>query len=232
VPTPLRSQFKLPPESGPRTLIEAARRHQHQRRKFTTSLIVMLAAGGLVVGLLRGGDGHSTHQSTAPNAIAVPLMPTSQTPTFPLSSAQRADAVLASNAERAEAVLAAKAAASISTATSLGLHVAPATNLQDGEVVQVTISGFPPGEAYLSECAATTDVSALGCGAQLAAQPFVVIENGAGSGTFAVTHQAASTPLSPEPSTTCTNQCVLIATSGAPASGARHIQTVNLAFGP
>lgn len=121
---------------------------------------------------------------------------------------------------------------STSTGSGLVLHVAPATNLHDGEVVQVSVSGFPPGKAYLSECAAATDVNALGCGAQLSAQPFVVIENGAGTGSFTVTHQAASTPLYPQPSTTCTNQCVLVATSGAPASGARHIQTVTLAFGP
>lgn len=96
----------------------------------------------------------------------------------------------------------------------------------------MNVSGFPPGKAFLSQCAAATDVNALGCGAQLAAQPFVVIENGAGTGSFTVTNRAASTPLSPQPSVPCTNQCVLVATSGVPASGARHIQTVKLAFGP
>ena len=121
---------------------------------------------------------------------------------------------------------------STSPTSGLVLHIAPATNLKDGEVVQVNVSGFPPGKVFLSECGAAADVNALGCGAQLAAQPFVVIENGAGTGSFTVTHQAASTPLSPQPSTTCTNQCVLVATSGVPASGTRHIQTVTLAFGP
>ena len=125
-----------------------------------------------------------------------------------------------------------KAPPSTSTATTLVLHAAPATNLKDGEVVQVNVSGFPPGKVFLSECGAAADANALGCGAQLAAQPFVVIENGAGTASFTVTHQAASTPLSPQPSTTCTNQCVLVATSGVPPSGARHIQTVTLAFGP
>lgn len=123
------------------------------------------------------------------------------------------------------------AAASASTSRGLDVHVAPDTNLHDGEVVHVTVSGFS-GKAFLSECAMATDVNALGCGAQLAAQPFIVMENGAGTGSFTVTHQAASTPLSPQPSTTCTNQCVLVATSGVPASGTRHIQTVTLAFGP
>jgi hypothetical protein len=122
-------------------------------------------------------------------------------------------------------------ATSAATVSGLVLHVAPATNLHDGEVVQVSISGFPPGKAFLSECAAARNVNALGCGAQLAAQPSVVIENGAGTGSFTVTHQAATTPLSPQPSTTCTNQCVLVATSGVPASGVRHIQNVNLIFG-
>ena len=95
----------------------------------------------------------------------------------------------------------------------------------------MSVSGFPPGKALLSECASPADVSAEGCGAQLAAQPFVEIENGGGTASFTVANQAATTPLTPHPSVSCTNQCVLVATSGVPASGVRHIQTASLAFG-
>jgi hypothetical protein len=119
------------------------------------------------------------------------------------------------------------------TSTSLGtvLRVAPTTNLHYGEVVQVSMSGFPPGKAFLSECASVTDVTTLGCGAQLAAQPFVEIESGAGTESFKVSDQAPSTPLSPEPTASCTNQCVLVATSGANPSDTKHIATAKLVFG-
>jgi hypothetical protein len=113
----------------------------------------------------------------------------------------------------------------------LALHVSPNIDLHDGEVVHVSVSGFPPGKAFLSECASPADVSAEGCGAQLAAQPFVEIENGDGTENFTVTNQAATTPLTPQPSVSCINQCVLVATSGVAASGARLIQTATLAFG-
>jgi hypothetical protein len=118
-----------------------------------------------------------------------------------------------------------------STGSGLALLVAPNVNLHNGEVVHVSVSGFPPGKAFLSECASPADVSAEGCGAQLAAQPFVEIENGSGTESFTVANQAATTPLTPQPSVSCMNQCVLVATSGVPASGGEHIQTATLAFG-
>jgi hypothetical protein len=121
--------------------------------------------------------------------------------------------------------------ASTTTAVDLVLHISPTTNLHGGESVRVSVAGFPPGKAYLSECASVADVNPLGCGAQLAAQPFVEVENGTGSTIFTVSNQAASNPLSAEPTARCTNQCVLVATSGAPSSGARHIQTGKLVFG-
>jgi hypothetical protein len=92
-------------------------------------------------------------------------------------------------------------------------------------------TAFPAGKAFLSECASVDDVGPEGCGAQLAAQPFIEIPNGAGTGSFTVANQAASTPLSPQPSDSCTNRCVLVATSGTPASGAHHIQTATIVFG-
>lgn len=51
----------------------------------------------------------------------------------------------------------------------------------------VTVSGFPPGKAHLSECAAASEANSLGCGVQMAAQPFVMIENGGGAQPFTVT---------------------------------------------
>jgi hypothetical protein len=125
------------------------------------------------------------------------------------------------------------AATSTSAATGSGLvlHVAPNANLHNGEVVHVSVSGFPARKAFLSECASVDDVGAEGCGVQLAAQPFVEIENGAGTGIFTVANQAASAPLSSQPSASCTNQCVLVATSGTPASDAKHVQTAPLIFG-
>lgn len=118
---------------------------------------------------------------------------------------------------------------STSSSTGLDLEVTPNVSLHNGEVVEVIVSGFPPGKVFLSECASAEDVSGEGCGPQLAAQPFLVIEYGAGTASFSVADQAASAPLSP-PSAACTNHCVLVATSGVPASGARRIQTAPLMF--
>ena len=64
--------------------------------------------------------------------------------------------------------------------------------MHNGEVVHVSVSGFPPGKAFLSECASPADVSAEGCGAQLAAQPFVEIENGSGTESFTVADRGRS----------------------------------------
>jgi hypothetical protein len=94
----------------------------------------------------------------------------------------------------------------------------------------VNVSGFPPGKAFLSECGSLDAARAEGCGAQLTAQPFVVIEYGSGTGSFTVANKAATSPLTPQPSVLCTNQCVLVATSGVPASGVKHILTAALTF--
>lgn len=110
------------------------------------------------------------------------------------------------------------------------LHVVPMANLHNGEVVVVRVSGFPPGKAFLSECASAADVNVIGCGAQLALQPFVVIEGGGGTERFIVSDHASSTPLTSELTAVCTTQCVLVATSGENPSGPEHIATVNLAF--
>ena len=117
-----------------------------------------------------------------------------------------------------------------SGSTGLVLHVVPVTNLHNGEVVVVSVSGFPPGKAFLSECASAADVNVIGCGAQLAAQPFVEIEGGGGTERFTVSVHAASAPLTSQPTALCTTQCVLVATSGENPSGLEHIATVSLTF--
>jgi hypothetical protein len=117
-----------------------------------------------------------------------------------------------------------------SGSNGLVLHVTPMTNLHNGEVVLVSVSGFPPGKAFLSECASAADVNVIGCGAQLAAQPFVEIEDGGGTERFTVSDQAPSAPLISQPTVVCTTQCVLVATSGKNPSGLEHIATVSLAF--
>jgi hypothetical protein len=117
-----------------------------------------------------------------------------------------------------------------SGSNGLDLDVVPMTNLHNGEVVVVSVSGFPPGKAFLSECASATDVNVIGCGAQLAAQPFVEIEGGGGTERFTVNDHAASAPLTSQPGAVCTTQCVLVATSGENPAGLEHVATVSLAF--
>jgi len=54
-----------------------------------------------------------------------------------------------------------------------GVVVSPSTGLHDGQGVTVSVKGFEPTRKfYLSECDEPTQVNRLGCGAQLAAQPF------------------------------------------------------------
>jgi hypothetical protein len=118
-----------------------------------------------------------------------------------------------------------------STTSGLVTHVAPSTNLRNGDIVHVSVSGFPPGKAFLSECAFVADVNAAGCGAQLAAQSFIEIEYGGGSESFNVSVHAPSTPLSQEPSALCTDQCVLLATSGVNPPGVKDIAVAKLVFG-
>ncbi len=100
------------------------------------------------------------------------------------------------------------------TLAALRIKVTPSTDLRNGQVVQVAVSGFPPGKAFLSECASPANVNAEGCGSQLALQPFVVIEGGSGTSPFTVTNTATSAPLSSGPTTICTT-CVIVATTGA-----------------
>jgi hypothetical protein len=108
--------------------------------------------------------------------------------------------------------------------------VTPSTGLHNGQVVQVSVSGFPPGKVHLSECASPLNANPLGCGPQLAAQPFVVIEGNSGSSTFAVSNEATSSPLSAGPLIAC-SQCVLVAV-GSDASPTGGFSISPIRFSP
>ena len=92
--------------------------------------------------------------------------------------------------------------------------VVPATNLRDGQTVEVRITGFGVGgKVYLSECSSAEVATDLGCGAELAAQTlFVTDDSRAAIGSFTVTATAEQGPFAP--SQACADQCVIVATIG------------------
>lgn len=96
------------------------------------------------------------------------------------------------------------------------VSITPAAHLRDGERVQVTLAGFPhDSKVWLSECAAASDATAVGCGDQLAAQPFVLTgADGAGKGDFII-RALASTGRQQTATVRCHKNCVLVATAGA-----------------
>ena len=96
------------------------------------------------------------------------------------------------------------------------VHVSPSTGLHDGQTITVAVTGFGVGaKVWLSECASATDVSGEGCGAQLAAQTLLATgDDRSGSTTFVVHRDAATEAVQAEPTATCTNDCVIVATQG------------------
>jgi Neocarzinostatin family len=94
--------------------------------------------------------------------------------------------------------------------------VTPESGLVDGQPVRVTVAGFGVGgKVFLSECDAAEDANALGCGQQLAAQPFVVTSSDrSGAASFVVTTSAATKPYDPTVGAPCTQRCVIVATQG------------------
>ena len=95
--------------------------------------------------------------------------------------------------------------------------ITPSTGLKDGQTVQVDVTGFGVGgKVFLSECASAVAASSLGCGAELAAQPFLGTDDSrTGSTVLALRASAHSDSSSTGPLTTCADQCVLVATIGA-----------------
>jgi len=105
--------------------------------------------------------------------------------------------------------------------TAEKVTVSPWTDLRNGQQVMVNVQGFRPGvpgiKFYLSECGSPLQVNQLGCGMQLAAQPFGLTDSngdGSGSGSFTVQSSAATKPLS-SMLVPCSGTCVIVATTGA-----------------
>lgn len=109
-----------------------------------------------------------------------------------------------------------------------GLTVTPSSGLHDGQQVVVAVKGFLPNrKCYLSECLSTLEANVLGCGLQLALQPFGPTNgNGAGVISFTVRSDASTGPLIPT-TQTCTGECVIVATSGANGAFSFAPLTVN-----
>ena len=105
--------------------------------------------------------------------------------------------------------------------TAEKVTVSPWTGLRNGQATTVSVQGFKPGvpgiKFFVSECQSPLQVNRLGCGLQLAAQPFgLTASDGGGSGSVSVTvHSSAATqPLSSE-LVPCSGTCVIVATTGA-----------------
>jgi len=96
------------------------------------------------------------------------------------------------------------------------ISVTPASDLHDGEAVQVQVSGFDiGGKFWVSECATVAEANYAGCGEQLASQPFGLTDvSGHGTLVFQVYVNAGTTPYNPSSTQACTDQCVIIATEG------------------
>jgi hypothetical protein len=98
--------------------------------------------------------------------------------------------------------------------------VTPPGGLRAGQRVTVRVTGCAEGKVFLSECAASADVNAAGCGPQLAAQPFLVTgDNRAGSGTYTVSGRASARAYSSAQTLRCADQCVIVATLGLGLAG-------------
>jgi hypothetical protein len=96
------------------------------------------------------------------------------------------------------------------------LVVSPSGHLRAGQAVKVHVTGFGVGgKVFLSECASAAAASDLGCGAQLAAQPFLVTDDSRiGRATFVVSSSASANPLGTGALKPCANRCVIVATLG------------------
>lgn len=96
------------------------------------------------------------------------------------------------------------------------ITVTPSAGLKDGQGVHVSVSGFGGNEeVFLSESDHAEDANVLGCGLQLAAQPFIITgATRSGSTTFVVSGSAASKPYDPTSIEPCTALCVIAATQG------------------
>jgi hypothetical protein len=97
--------------------------------------------------------------------------------------------------------------------------VTPDTGLSNGQVVRVGVTGFGAnGKVWISECDHAEAANYLGCGARLAAQPFLVTTSVRfGSTDFTVRSSAPSKPFETRVRQPCTNLCVIEAEGGGGA---------------
>jgi photosystem II stability/assembly factor-like uncharacterized protein len=96
------------------------------------------------------------------------------------------------------------------------LSVSPSSHLRNGQAVAVRVTGLGVGgKVFLSECAAAAVASDLGCGAQLAAQPFLVTDDSrVGHATFIVSASSSADPFGTAALRPCADRCVIVATLG------------------
>lgn len=94
------------------------------------------------------------------------------------------------------------------------VSVAPSSNLVDGQMVTVRVAGLGAGmRVAISECANAASANDLGCGAELAAQPFTVTgDDETGSVVFTVHATAQAGSFNVAAIEGCSNQCVIVAT--------------------
>jgi len=120
----------------------------------------------------------------------------------------------------------ASTAAKTVTLTTEEVTVSPRIGLREDQQVTIRVQGFKPGvpgiKFFLSECESPLQVNALGCGSQLAAQPFGLTDSkgdGSGLAFFTVRSSAATGPLS-SVLVPCAGTCVVVATTGANSNAA------------
>ncbi len=99
------------------------------------------------------------------------------------------------------------------TVDNPSVTVTPSEGLVDGQVVRVSVKGFgASGKVWLSECDSAEDANDVGCGPQLAAQPFIITGNDrSGSTDFTVHASAPSKPYDTSSLQPCTRLCVVVA---------------------
>ena len=102
------------------------------------------------------------------------------------------------------------------TADNPKVVVTPSKGLSDGQVVKVAVTGFGvSGKVWLSECDHAEDANYLGCGPQLAAQPFIITDDTrSGSTDFTIHSSAPSKPYNLNAQEPCTRLCVVVAVAG------------------
>src|SRR5258708_33111515 len=122
-------------------------------------------------------------------------------------------------------------------ARAASITIEPSRGLSPGERVRVRVRGFPAwGKVFLSECARARDAGPLGCGPQLAAQPFLLADgHGRANGRVTIQAVPATRPLAQGArSAQCAlgPGCVLLAPIGIPAGGPRAVAATPSRFAP